>query len=195
MRSKVYNTHRTPMSTKVEATIEDLYKVEGKAELVNGEIVEMPLTGYLPHYAAQEIMISLRSYAKRDRAEYAIGDNVGFVVNLPHRKSFCPDAAFYVGPDPGMKFFQGAPVFAVEVRSENDYGPGAERQMAQKRADYFATGAQVVWDVDLLSDDVVRVYRANDPENATIYRRGEIAEAEPAVPGWMMPVDDLFPES
>ena len=91
MPSRNYNTHKTPMSTKVEATIEDLYKVEGKAELVNGEIVEMPLTGYLPHYAAQEIMISLRSYAKRDRAEYAIGDNVGFIVNLPHRKSFCPD--------------------------------------------------------------------------------------------------------
>src|SRR5678815_2138185 len=194
MPAKRYNTHRTPMSTKVEATIEDLYKVEGKAELVNGEIVEMPLTGYLPHYAAQEIMISLRSYAKRTRSGYAIGDNVGFLVNLPHRKSFCPDAAFYVGPNPGMKFFDGAPVFAVEVRSEGDYGPRAERQMAQKRADYFATGAQVVWDVDLLSDDVVRVYRASDPESATIYRRGEIAEAEPAAPGWTMPVDDLFPE-
>jgi len=194
MPARNYNTHRTPMSTKVEATIEDLYKVEGKAELVNGEIVEMPLTGYLPHYAAQEIMISLRSYAKRDRSEYAIGDNVGFIVNLPHRKSFCPDAAFYVGPNPGMKFFQGAPVFAVEVRSENDYGQWAERQMATKRADYFAAGAQVVWDMDLLSDDVVRVYRANDPESATIYHCGEIAEAEPAVPGWRMAVDDLFPE-
>lgn len=194
MRSKIYNTHKTPMSTKVEATIEDLYKVEGKAELVNGEIVEMPLTGYLPHYAAQEIMISLRSYAKRTRSGYAIGDNVGFLVNLPHRKSFCPDAAFHVGPNPGMKFFNGAPVFAVEVRSESDYGPRAERQMAKKRADYFAAGTLVVWDVDLLSDDVVRVYRASDPGNATIYTRGEIAEAEPAVPGWTMAVDDLFLE-
>ena len=39
-----------------------------------------------------------------------------------------------------MKFFQGAPVFAVEVRSEGDYGPRAEREMAAKRADYFAAG-------------------------------------------------------
>ena len=182
------------MSTKVEATIEDLYKVEGKAELVNGEILEMSPTGGLPHYAAQEIMVSLRSYAKRARTGYAIGDNVGFVVSLPHRKSFCPDAAFYIGPMT-MKFAEGAPVFAVEVRSEGDYGPRAERRMAQKRADYFATGKLVVWDVDLLSDDVVRVYRASDTENATIYRRGEIAEAEPAVPGWTMAVDDLFPET
>jgi len=194
MRPKNYNTHRTPMSTKVEATIEDLYKVEGKAELVNEEIVEMSPTGRLPHYAAMEIMISLRSYVKRTRNGYAIGDNVGFVVNLPHRKSFCPDAAFHVGPNPGMKFFDGAPLFAVEVRSEGDYGPRPERQMAQKREDYFATGTLVVWDVDLLSDDVVRVYRASNPEKAVVYRRGEIAEAEPAVPGWTMAVDDLFPE-
>ena len=92
-----------------------------------------------------------------------------------------------------MKFGEGAPVFAVEVRSEGDYGPRAEREMVKKRADYFATGSLVVWDVDLLSDDVVRVYRAGEPETALIYRKGQTAEAEPAVPGWTMPVDDLFP--
>ena len=183
------------MSTKVEATIEDLYKIKGKAEIVNGEIIEMSPTGGLPHHAALEILVSLRSYMKRTRKGYAFGDNAAFVVNLPHRKSFCPDAGFYVGPDPGMKFFQGAPVFAVEVRSEGDYGPRAERQMAEKRADYFATGTLVLWDVDLLSEDVVCAYHADAPERAKIYRRGEIADAEPAVPGWTMAVDDLFPES
>jgi Uma2 family endonuclease len=180
------------MSTKVEATIEDLYRVEGKAELVNGEIVEMPGTGGLPHYAAREITMSLTAYEKASKTGYAIADNAVFVVNLPHRKSFSPDAGFYIGAIT-MKFFQGAPIFAVEVRSEGDYGPGSERRMAKKRADYFAAGTLVVWDVDLLSDDVVRVYRASDPERATIYRRGEIAEAEPAVPGWNMAVDELFP--
>lgn len=180
------------MSTKVEATIEDLYKVEGKAELVNGEIVLMAGTGGLPHYAARQITLSLAAYEKTIRKGYAIADNAVFIVNLPHRKSFSPDAGFYIG-EITMKFFRGAPVFAVEVRSENDYGPRAERQMAQKRADYFAAGTLVVWDVDLLSDDVVRVYRASDPAKAKIYRKGQIAEAEPAVPGWTMSVDNLFP--
>jgi hypothetical protein len=46
----------------------------------------------------------------------------------------------------------------------------------------------------LLSESVVRVYRSTDPARPTVYRRGESAEAEPAVPGWTMPVDDLFPE-
>jgi Uma2 family endonuclease len=185
------------MSTKVEATIDDLYKVEGKAELVNGEIVHMPLTGALPGYAGDEIFSSLREYSKRMRFGRAFSDSKAFVVNLPHRGSFSPDAGFYVGPPgsgSGMEFYQGAPIFAVEVRSQSDYGRYAERKMAQKRADYFAAGTLVVWDVDLLSDDVVRVYRASDPQTPVVYRRGEIAEAEPAVPGWTMPVDDLFPE-
>jgi len=194
MPDKFYNTHRTPMSTKVEATIEDLYKVEGKAELVNGEIILMSPTGRRPGYAGDEIFFSLRQYTKRNKVGIAVGDNKAFVVNLPHRKSFSPDAAFDVGPDTGMDFSEGAPIFAVEVRSKGDYGTRAEREMAQKRADYFAAGTLVVWDVDLLSDDVVRVYRASDPESATVYRRDEIAEAEPAVPGWTMAVDDLFLE-
>lgn len=180
------------MSTKIEATIEDLYKVEGKAELVNGEIVHMSPTGLHPHYAAWDIANSLRAYSEATEKGYAVVDNVGFVVDLPHRKSFSPDAAFYLGADTAMKFCQGAPVFAAEVRSEGDYGPRAEREMAAKRADYFAAGTLVVWDVDLLSDDIIRVYRASDPETPAIYRRGEIAEAEPAVPGWTFAVNDLF---
>lgn len=179
------------MSAKTEATIEDLYKVEGKAELVNGEIVQMSPTGGLPNYAAREIFLSLHDHERRTKSGYAVTDNAAFIVNLPHRKSFSPDAAFYVG-NITMKFFEGAPIFAVEVRSEGDYGPRAEKKMAEKRADYFAAGTEVVWDVDLLSDVVVRVYRASEPTQPKVYRRGELAEAEPALHGWTMKVDDLF---
>ncbi len=180
------------MSTKTEATVEDLYRVEGKAELVNGEIVLMPPTGFLPSRASGEIFASLREYARRAMSGYAIPDNAGFVVNLPNRRSFCPDVAFYTGPPTGGKFMEGAPVFAVEVRSEGDYGPKMERKLAEKRADYFAAGTLVVWDVDVLRKEVVRVYRASEPGSPKVYRRGQVAEAEPAVPGWRLAVDDLF---
>ena len=91
-----------------------------------------------------------------------------------------------------MKFYKGAPVFADEVRSEGDYGPKAESAMADKRADYFLAGTRVVWDVDLLSDEVTRVVRADAPDTSTIYGRGDIAEAEQAFSGWRFRVDDLF---
>ena len=182
------------MSTTLKATIEDLYRVPGKAELVDGEIVHMSPTGAAPSYAATQILVSLHQHCRKTRMGLAVGDNAAFRVNLPNRGSFSPDVAYHIGEWTGMKFFDGSPVFAVEVRSEGDYGPKAERQMARRRSDYFAAGTLVVWDVDLLSADVVKVYRASEPEQPTIYQRGDIAEAAPAVPGWSMPVDDLFYE-
>jgi Uma2 family endonuclease len=183
------------MTTTHKATIEDLYSVRGKAEIVNGEIVEMPPTGYLPGFAATEVVFSLRLHERATGSGYAIGDNVGFRVNLPSRESFSPDAAWYVGEPTGMKFLEGAPAFAVEVRSENDYGPKAERAIAEKRRDYFAAGALCVWDVDMQNREVIRAYHASAPEVPIIFRRGEVADAGQAVPGWSMPVDDLFPKT
>jgi Uma2 family endonuclease len=183
------------MTVKTEATIEDLYQVDGKAEIVDGELELMPPTGEDPGYAGDEIYSSLRQHTRETGAGRAVSDNKGFLVNLPRRKSFSPDAAYYITGRAGMRFVEGAPLFAVEVRSEHDYGPQAERKMAEKRADYFAAGTLVVWDVDLLSDEVVKSYHADDPVNPRVFRRGEIADAEPAVPGWTMPVNDLFAPS
>ena len=182
------------MTTKTEATLEDLYAVrdDGKAEIVNGELILLSPTGDKPGWAGDEIFANLRSYVRMTSFGRAVSDNKGFLTNLPRRKSFSPDAAFYTGRPGGMKYFPDVPVFAAEIRSENDYGPKAEQDMAEKRADYFAAGCRVVWGVDLLSADVVRVYRADAPDQPTRYKRGETAEAEPAVPGWNMPVDDLF---
>jgi Uma2 family endonuclease len=182
------------MSTKTEATIEDLYRVpeNGKAEIVDGELILMSPTGGVPGRAGGEIFIKLREYERRTKSGYAFPDNVGFVVNLPNRRSFSPDAAFYAGELRGGLFLDGAPVFAVEVRSDGDYGARAERMMAKKRADYFAAGTLVVWDVDVLREELIRSYSADEPERPRVFRRGEAADAEPALPGWSMPVDELF---
>ena len=181
---------------KQRSTIQDLYRVPGKAELVNGEIVHFMPTGFLPMYAAGEIYSSLRIYARQTRNGYAVTDNAGFRVHLPNRESFSPDAAYHTGPVTGMRFLEGAPQFAAEVRSEGDYGPDAEEKMEAKRADYFAAGTQVVWDVDLQGvEAIVRKYAAGSGAQspAAVFGPGEEADAEPAVPGWRMPVDDLFP--
>jgi Uma2 family endonuclease len=182
-------------STLPKATVDDLRRVAGdaKAELVSGKVVLMSPTGGIPGRAGGRIYNSLDRYEQETGLGYAFPDNVGFLVDLPDRQSFSPDAAFFIGAEPDMQFPLGAPAFAAEVRSENDYGPQAERAIAAKRADYFAAGTQVVWDVDLLSDEVIRCYRADAPDTPRVFHRGEIADAEPALPGWRFPVDDLFP--
>jgi len=183
------------MSPRTRATVEYLHKVQEtyKAELVNGEIVHKAPNGGILGRASGEIYISLRDYERRTGRGYAFPDNVGFTVDLPHRGSFSPDAAVHAGPLRGGQFLNGAPIFAAEVRSENDYGERAEQEMAEERTDYFAAGTLVVWDVDVLREQVVRVYRADEPNRPTAYQSDDVAEAEPALPGWTMPVHDLLP--
>ena len=185
-------------AAKGRVTVEELYDVpgDGNAELVNGELVLMPATGARPGRAALIIAMSLIAHEAQKGGGFAFGDSVGFLVNLPHRESFSPDAAWYVGSvdvTEAMDFLPDAPALAVEVRSKNDYSPAAERAISEKIADYFAAGTLVVWDVDTLGADVIKVYRAPLAETPhSVYRRGEVAEAEPAVPGWQMAVNDLF---
>jgi hypothetical protein len=80
----------------------------------------------------------------------------------------------------------------VELGERLGYGPAAERERPLSAATTSPAGTQAVWDADVLRSEVVSVYRAADPSNSTVYRRGQFAEAEPAVPGWAMLVDGLF---
>jgi Uma2 family endonuclease len=179
------------------ATIDDLTRADGKAELIGGRIVGMSPSGYFPSLVAFEIAVSLRGYARRTGRGFATADGLGFhIPKLPSgRESFCPDAVYHAGPPPKrrMKFIEGPPTFAVEVRSEGDAGPKAEAAMSAKRADYFAAGTLVVWDVDV-EREVIHVHRADAPDQPTTYTRGQEAEAEPAVPGWRVAVDAILGE-
>ena len=172
-------------TTRVAATLDELARVEGKAELIAGEIVHLMATGRKPNRIAFRMARSLDDHAQTTRAVFfwmersrkmglalarderclshfsgliptirsnenrsnlgeVYTDNVGFAVPmLPSgRQSFSPDASYFLGPFPvnEMRFLEGAPTFAVEVRSENDYTDAAELAMAAKRADYFRGG-------------------------------------------------------
>lgn len=183
--------------TLAPATLDDLYCVEGKAELIAGKVVHLMPSGDAPSEAAFEIAVSLRDHARRSGVGVAYPDGIGYAQRpalRSGRQSFSPDASYHVGPRPRnrMRFIDGAPTFAVAVRSEQDYGEAAEAEMAAKRADYFQAGTGVVWDVDPLAKTIA-VYRADEPTEPVVYGQGQVADAEPAVPGWTLAVTDVFP--
>ncbi len=169
----------------------DFLAIPGKAEIVRGAVMHFSLAGGLSGWAGDQIFSSLCDYARRTKLGIAVGDNKAFVVNLPGRKSFSPNVAFHRGKMRSGYYF-GAPVFAVEVRNGLDYSNDSYGRVSAKIKDYFSAGTQVVWDVDVLVYGEVWVYRKDNPDERIVYGRGEKAEAEPAVPGWSVPVDDLF---
>jgi len=178
---------------ETRATLDDLYRTEGKAELIGGRIVHFMATGFKPNKIAGRIFRSLGDHADL-KGGHAFTDNMGFAIaKLPSgRESFSPDASYYDGPLPKnlMRFVNGAPKFAAEVRSEKGYSKAAEKERADKRADYFAAGTLVVWDVDPKAE-CIHVYRKGAEQPIT-HVKGQVAEAEPAVPGWRVAVDWIF---
>src|SRR5262245_16126674 len=134
------------------ATLDDLARITDKAELIDGRIVLLMPTGRKPGRVAGRIYRSLGHHATHPGRGEAYPDHVGFAVRplSSGRESFAPDASYHLGPFPAdpMRFLEGPPLLAVEVRSENDYTPSAEVGLAAKRADYFEAGTRMVWDVD-----------------------------------------------
>ena len=177
------------------ATVDDLLRTEGKAELIGGKIVCFMPVGFRPNRVALRLVRSLDDYAEQVGRGFALTDGMGFTVPelSSGRESFSPDASYYDGPPPpnAMRFIEAPPTFAAEVRSENDYGPAAEKAQAEKRRDYFEAGTRLVWDVDPVAE-TSHAYAANGPERPTVFQRGRTADAGGVMPGWQVAVDWLF---
>ncbi len=185
------------MSTtpQTAATLDDLYRVEGKAELIGGRIVPITATGRRPNLVAGRIYRSLAAHIETLGEGEVYTDNMEFAVPelSSGRESFSPDVSYYLGPFPpdAMRFVEGPPTFEVEVRSDNDYGTAAESALEAKRADYFEAGTRAVWDVDPRGN-CIRLYRTEAPDQPETFHKGHDAHAEPVIVGWRVDTDWVF---
>jgi Uma2 family endonuclease len=122
---------------QARATLDDLYQTPGKAELIGGRIVQQMATGRTPNRVVGRICRRLDEHAEQAGKGEAYTDNMGFAIAelASGRESFSPDASYYDGPMPAnrMRFIEGPPKFAAEVRNENDYSEAAEADMTDKR--------------------------------------------------------------
>jgi Uma2 family endonuclease len=146
------------------ATEQDVIEAEARTdrlcELVDGVLVEKPM-GYYESRLAIVLSFFLESYLDSNGLGIVLSES-GMTRMEPGLVRM-PDVAFYAWehfPDrllPPGSFLELAPDLAVEILSPSN----TEREMDRKRAEYFAGGSRLVWQVYPLSRRV-RVYKSVD---------------------------------
>ncbi len=157
-------------------------------ELIDGTLVEKAM-GFEESEIAIQIAYLLKLFIV-PRHLGRVGGADG-TVRLRPRRVRIPDVGFYPyarlpggvmprGPIPDV-----APDLAVEVLSVSN----TRREMELKRADYFAAGTRLVWEVDPPAR-AVDVYTA--VANPTRFAESDTLAGDPVLPGFTVVVGDLF---
>lgn len=178
---------------------------EGRAELVGGDIVEMPPEFGDHTDATEDTADALKAYVAahggdafgrvRQRACYP------FVSRSGDTRVRCPDAALIdatglarLGVGPGERLPRGfldcVPLAVVEVLSEHDLtNPG---DFQDKLWEYLNAGVALVWVLNP-KDDRLSVYDQGGGLAApTVLRPGDQLDGGAVLPGFRVPVATLF---
>jgi Uma2 family endonuclease len=179
------------MILPVERLADDLRREpETPYEIVNGEIVEKPMSSY-DNVLGGELHRLLGNFAH----ERALGRGVVEVLfdlpNLTNNRR--PDVAFVSYSRwpknrrvPRVNAWPVVPELTAEVISPSDY----MTDVIEKVGEYFRAGVTLVW---LILPVQEQVYVYTSPTAVRILSHADVLEGDPVLPGFRLPLSDLFP--
>ena len=175
--------------TKPRLTEEEFLRLPDngrKYELVNGEAKEVP-TKFLHDMIGIIIISYLMAAGARESGGLTSGQ-AGF--RMANGNIRCPDVSFTRTERlPGGKvpndFGNAAPDFCVEIISPSEDMADQSRKLAE----YFDSGASVVWHV---FPETRSIAVFTSPSNKALHGTGHILDIGDLLPGFSCPVDDLF---
>ncbi len=181
-------------------TVEEFFDryTDQPAEIVNGEVLLMSPNTRPPMDVAGPLYASLLSYTRQGSLG-KVTIETAFVLDADERTDWVhharqPDVAFVaqerIGPH-NEKFGKAgpwrlAPDLAVEVISPTD----RYSDITQKIGDYLRYGVRVIILIDPQTQ-TVRVITSDNPDGRTLHE-GDVLSGDPVLPGWSMPVAELF---
>jgi Uma2 family endonuclease len=159
-------------------------------ELIRGVVcVQEPLPAVSHGEIDGKIFNRLYNYVTT-RALGKVLNNVGFLLERNPDTVRGPDVAFITNEHAAAigssTFVPGAPDLAVEVLSPSN----TKKQMAEKVALYLRVGSRLVWTIHP-RQRVVTIYRPQG--EPTVLHVGDTLSGEQVVPGFEVPIADLFP--
>ena len=179
-----------PGTAKEEDVVEAERRDNSLCELVDGVLVEKPM-GFVES--------ALAVFLSRVIGNFVAARNLGIVagpdgmLRLAPGAVRLPDVAFVSWARlPGQKYPRAAvppiaPDLAIEVLSPSN----TAAEMERKRGEYFAAGVRLVWMVDPATRTVA-VFTS--PGQSELLGAGQVLRGEPALPGFELPVAELFGE-
>lgn len=173
--------------TATEADLLHYVERDRLCELIDGTLVEKPV-GYDEAIIVTNLTIRLGAYVERTDAGALSGADTTLRMASSGRVRL-PDVAFVSKarlPAKRVRVPTLAPDLAVEVLSETN----TAAEMDQKLREYFPSGTRLVWIIDPPTRTVA-VYHA--PGNPTrVLAESDALDGEDVIPGFTMPVADLF---
>jgi Uma2 family endonuclease len=159
-------------------------------ELIDGTLVEKAM-GVREALLATALTESLRKFVRPRKLGIVLGPDGA--VRLWAGRVRMPDVAFYSWDRlpgrriPDVPIPDLAPDLAIEVESVSNTAAELER----KRTDYFRSNVRLVWQFDPRSRTVA-VYTS--PDNLTVLRGTEILDGGAVLPGFTVPLSEVFAE-
>jgi Uma2 family endonuclease len=184
---------RTPANGKAtEADVIEIYRREKRLyELCDGLLVEKAM-GFYESVVAVVLIEHLCRYVRAHRAGIVVGAD-GMIrlspglIRIPD-VSFIPTRRLPDGRTPHDAIAGIVPDLAIEVLSPSN----TDREMEQKRREYFAAGVRAVWEVDPVRRGV-DVYRSFD--QMTRIGVDGIVDGGDVLPGFQLSVAELFAQA
>jgi Uma2 family endonuclease len=165
---------------------------DGSFEVVRGVRVEKPM-GLIENLIAGMLHGRLAPFCTQNQLGWAVIETMFAIPGSGNDRK--PDVAFVSyqtwaadRPIPRVNAWPVAPELAVEVISPTDKA----FDVIEKVREYFAGGVRQVWHV---YSNVEQVFVFTSPTEVRVLTRGDELTGDPVVPGFRMPVADLFPPS
>lgn len=175
-----------------QMTADDLERMPDdgfRYELVNGELRQMPPTGCEHGDRAMRLSAPLATYIYAHDLGIVLAAETGFKIDDYNVRA--PDCAFVSRErleryGSSRSFLPYPPDLAVEVISPGD----TKAEVKEKAEWWLSVGTRLVWVVDPKRQTVTAYYAAND--SVVTYKAGNELDGFDVVPGFRLPVADIF---
>ena len=161
-----------------------------RRELIDGEVRVTPPPGEEHGAIAADVLLSLGDHVRRNGLGRVFAAETGYRTSSDPDTVMAPDAAFVsreridqVAISRGYR--AGAPDLAVEVVSPGDSFVEVEAKVAR----WLAAGCRMVIVVNP-ARRAATVYRSRD--DITLLTEGDVLDGGDVVPGWTLPLRELF---